>query len=264
MDYDLAILDASGAALGLAEALQSQYRILVLNRTAMVAAEFVNAFRPCVGRLIPGSPPARAILSGLEQERLLAFDQCRVYSAGPLLDHAFSQLTCDQRYETDLLAMEPAPGGYELEIVNRSGTRKIKTRVLVDTRDTALPNPRTLNAILVSRDTAAPTPPDSGAMTFFREADPTPPTAILQLACSQSESLFAARHRLIESWASVANQNPAWKIAAIALAFAVVPDASSPVALKEPSGWIRLPSAAFPNLLAAIDAGYRLGKELPL
>jgi len=264
MDYDLVILDASGAALGLAEALQGQYRVLVLNRTAMVAAEFINAFRPCTGRLSAVSPPARAILSGLEQERLLVYDQCRLYSAGPLLHHAFSKLTCDQLYETDLLAAEPAPGGYELEIVNRSGIHKIKTRILVDTRDTALPNPRTLNAILVSRDPATPTPPDGGAMTFFRETDPTPPTAILQLACSRDESLFAARHRLIESWQLIAAQNPAWRIAAIALAFAALPDASSPGAFKDPSDRVFLPSAAFPNLLAAIDAGYRLGKELPL
>ena len=264
MDYDLVILDASGAALGLAEALQGQYRVLVLNRTAMVAAEFINAFRPCPGRVTADSPPARSILSGLEQEGLLAFDQVRHYSAGPLLHHAFSQLTCDQLYETDLLAVEPVPGGYALDIVNRSGMRKIKTRVLVDTRDSALPNPRTLNAILVSRDPAAPTPPDGGAMTFFCETDPHPPTCILQLACSRDETLFAARHRLIESWQLIAAQHPAWKIASIGLAFAAIPDASSLSATMDPSGLIRLPSAAFPNLLAAIDAGYRLGKELTL
>ncbi|MCK9251886.1 MAG: hypothetical protein M0P55_03950 [Clostridiales bacterium] len=264
MDYDLVILDASGAALGFAEALQGQYRVLVLNRTAMVAAEFINAFRPCPGRVTADSPPARSILSGLEQEGFLAFDQVRHYSAGPLLYHAFSQLTCDQLYETDLLAVEPVPGGYALDIVNRSGMRKIKTRVLVDTREPALPNHRTLNAILVSRDPAAPPPPDNDAMTFFCETDPNPPTCILQLGCTRGETLFAARHRLIESWQQIAMQHPAWRIAAIALAFAVIPDASAPGSIEHPTGLILLPSAAFPNLLAAIDAGYRLGKELTL
>jgi hypothetical protein len=79
----------------------------------------------------------------------------------------------------------------------------------------------------------------------------------MEMTCPTDESLTAARHRLIESFA-VLPETSSWKIAAIANCFAETPLADA--ATADP-GFPILPSCRFDNPLLAIDAGWVQGEK---
>ncbi len=265
MDYDIVILGATCAALGLAAGLPADARTLLLEPTAMVGAEFIHAFRP--GSDWPeqaDSAPAQAILAAMRREQLFQDGDCRIYSAGAIFCDACRQLTADLLLETDLVARTRTQAGFDLPICNTHGFSQIKTRSVIDTTAAGLtPAPKSLNAILAARQPNPDTPVNVAGVTFRRENDPLTPTVLMKLTCKPDESIFAARHRLIECWQAMAADWPDWRIATIALAFDRTPAQPGMLteSLSQPEpGFYCLPSAGFANPLAAIDAGYRWGK----
>jgi hypothetical protein len=276
MDVDVVILEATSVSLGLAAALQERCRVLLINRTALVAPEFINSFKP-EGNIpdFVESPPGIEILSDLKQEGLVENGQCRLYSTGPHFYRAFSRLTIDQWFETDLIEMTRKDRGYSLKVMNQSGICSVNARVVIDTRNAKLEKKsKTLNALLVSRDPHARIPENTRTVSFIRERDSKPSTVLMRITCTDHESLFTARHRLIESWQDIAETYPQWKIAAIALVFDITPLTALDEIVRdktkcfwersEEPGLIYLPGSGFSHPLTAIDAGYRLGKALIL
>lgn len=273
MIYDIVILGATCAALGLVSGLQDHCRVLLLHSTAMVAPEFVNAFK--TGTDWPAeavSAPAAKILAAMKQEHIFQNGDCRIYSAGTIFSQAFNQLQADLLFETDIETIARLNEGYELAICNASGHSRIRTGIIIDTGTAGLDSKtKTLNALLAGSQPAAGTPGDADGVTFLRENDPTPPTVLMRVACPPEESLFMARHRLIDRWRQMAAVNPDWRIAAIALDFDLTLPAetnASPAAdgtrlctcKPDEPDYFSLPSAGFANPLAAIDAGYSCGK----
>jgi hypothetical protein len=258
--YDIAILGATSLALGLAGAsLAEGRRVLVIDKTEMVAAEFVAAFRS--GQSWSAdlqTELARSIRDAMISQGMLAGDAACTHAAGPLFYRAFHDLSADLLLDAAILAIRKTGSGYELDCHAAGSCLTVKTRTIFDTTaDRIALQRKSLHAILAGRTGETSLPEADGRFTFRLDTVLDPPTVIMEMPCPTDESLTAARHRLIESFA-VLPETSSWKIAAIANCFAETPLADA--ATADP-GFPILPSCRFDNPLLAIDAGWVQGEK---
>jgi hypothetical protein len=256
--YDIAILGATSLALGLAGASLAQgRRVLVIEKTEMVASEFVAAFRP--GKSWSAdlqTTMARSIRDAMINQGLLAGDDACTHAAGPLFYRAFHDLSADLLLDAAVLAICKTSSGYELDCHAAGSCLTIKTSTIFDTTaDRIALQCKSLHAVLASQTGATAIPEADGRFVFRLDTVLDPPTVIMEMPCPTDESLSAARHRLIESFAALPEAGR-WKIAAIAHSFAEVPFAD--VAAFETDFPI-LPSCRYDNPLLAIEAGWVQG-----
>jgi len=257
--YDVIIRGATAAALGLAGALGGRAKVLIINDNQMVAGEFVNAFRNGTGWDKPPVSPAAATLGkALADEGLLDGD-IRVYSAGPVLCRAFEAMEADLLLDTAVTQMKQTQDGWALSLVNGGGHSRVQGRIYVDTTGEGIAvKSRCLRAILTTDRAQAAPPDDGGGLRFTMESGGNPPVAHAAYDCADSDSLMTASHGLIEAWRR--RGGGVWRIAAIALCFDEIP---------QDGIWVKgnraaLPSALYPNILAAVDAGYEFAGRLSL
>lgn len=235
MKVDLVIIGATAAALGLAKTVQSNLKTLIVNKTEMVAYEFVNAFQ-----------------------------QPEVYAQGALFHKEFRELEADVLLGTEVVGITRSPeGGYALELYNTAGFQTVEASQVVDTT-TDSPEiqlqGKTLNALIIQQQgKPVPTVEWEGFTLVPETHSQAYSTAILKLACPRSETVAAARHRLVEAWLSRPSALAEWKIAAIAFAFEHTPVQGE---IKADDGRRFLISAAYAGPAESQNAGIQLGRSL--
>ena len=267
MKYDLVILGATSAALGIAKVAGDRYHTLILNPTSMVAYEFINAYKPGTGwEREPESLPARMIREELLSENILCpgnSGNAHIYSAGSVFCKAFRALKADILLETGLVSVKEKNGGYELSVYCVGGFQTIPTDCIIDTteREAGVRN-KSLNCLLVNRDQSEPFPSvfPEGA-EFYPDGDETVNSAVMRYPVSIDTTLYQARHQLIEYWAQRPEGAKNWKIAAIGLCFDVTPSTGY---RKISKTHFLLPSAWQDTSLSAIDAGVALGRSVEI
>lgn len=258
--YDWVILGATSLALGLAGALSAEkQQVLVIDKTEMVASEFVAAFRP--GKSWSAdlqTALARSIRDAMIGQGLLAGDTACTHAAGSLFYRAYHALPADLLLDTAIMAIRTAQSGYELDCHAAGSHMTVKTRAIFDTTaDRITLRTKSLHAILACQTGEAPEPQADGCFNFRLDTVLEPPAVILEMPCPIDESLIAARHRLIERFTALPEAG-CWKIAAIANCFAETPLAED---VTPDPGFPVLPSCRFDNPLLAIDAGWMQGEK---
>mgnify|MGYP000868605816 FL=1 len=264
MKYDLVILGATSAALGIASEAGDRYHILILNSTSMVAYEFINAYKPGTGwEKEPESIPARTIREELLSENILCTGNGRsthIYSAGSVFCKAFRALKADILLETGLVSVKEKDGGYELSVYCIGGFQTIYADCIIDTteREIGIRN-RSLNCLLVNRDQSELFPSifPEGA-EFYPDGDETVNSAVMRYPVTNDTTLYQARHQLIGYWARRPEDMKNWKIAAVGLCFDVTPSIGY---RKISKTHFLLPSAWQVNPLIAMDVGFALGRS---
>ncbi|MDW7657482.1 MAG: hypothetical protein SCM11_09955 [Bacillota bacterium] len=258
--YDLIILGATSLALGLTGAMSSEKkRVLVIEKTEMVASEFIAAFRP--GKSWSAdlqTSLALSIRNSMIRQGFLVGDAACAYAAGPIFYWALHDLSADLLLDTAIIAIRKTHTGYELDCQAAGSHMTVKTKEIIDTTaDRIALQSKSLHAILACQAGETSLPQADGRFVFRLDTVLEPPTVILEMPCPIDESLTAARHRLIELFIALP-ETGSWKIAAIANCFAEVPlaDDSTP----DP-GFPILPSCRFDNPLLAIDAGWMQGEK---
>lgn len=235
MKVDLVIIGATAAALGLAKTVQATLKTLIVNKTEMVAYEFVNAFQ-----------------------------QPEVYARGAFFYKEFRELQAQVLLGTEVTGITPKPeGGYVLELYNTAGFQTIEASRVVDTTTDSVPSTakaKTLNALIIQQQGKPVPAVEWEGFTLVPEAhSQTYSTAILKLACPAEDTVAIARHRLVEAWLNRPEALGGWKIAAIAFAFEELP---AQVEAKANDGRILLVSAAYEGPVQSEDAGIQLGRSL--
>ncbi|MDF2935149.1 MAG: hypothetical protein K0Q90_522 [Paenibacillaceae bacterium] len=235
MRYDLVIIGATTAALGLAKTVQSSLKTLIVNKTEMVAYEFVNAFQ-----------------------------QPEVYARGAFFYKEFRELTADVLLGTEVAGITRSPDGdYVLELYNTAGFQTVKASQMVDTTAEAPEaslQGKTLNALLIQQQgNPVPDVEWEGVALVPETRTQAYSTAILKLSCPEAETVAAARHRLIESWLARPKTLGEWKIAAIAFTFEHIAVQGE---LKADDGRRFLVSAAYAGPAESEEAGIQLGRSL--
>lgn len=235
MKYDLVIVGATAAALGLAKTVQSRLSTLIVNKTEMVAYEFVNTFR-----------------------------EPEVYAQGACYHKAFKELEADVLLGTEVAGItRSAEGGYVLELYNTAGFQTVEASRLVDTTAEAQEvqlQGKSLNALLIQQQGKPVPDVEWEGFTLVPEAQSHAyRTVILKMACPEEETVAAARHRLVEAWLSRPEALGEWKIAAIAFAFEIKPVQGEHLA---EDGRRFLVSAAYAGPAQSEEAGIQLGRGL--
>lgn len=232
MNYDLVVLGTTTLALGLTKVVKNSYKTLIVEKTEMVAYEFVNTYK------LP-----------------------RVYSQGVEYYKEFRELGTDVLLKTDIVKIKKDDGGYTLEIFNGSGFQTVKTKILVDTtgkRDVKLLH-KSLNCLLVNKsgDTLPEIELDGTQLTA--DFNGSYSTAILKYSCDTTLPIWEARHQLIEFWRKRPVCLKEWKIAAIAFCFE---EKASPTVFRKEENYLVYPSCGFDNPAESYNAGTSLGRSL--
>lgn len=234
MQYDLVIIGATAAALGLAQTVKESLRTLIVNRTEMVVYEFVNTYK----------------LSG-------------VYSRGAVYNREFRELGVDVLLGTEVAGITKKPGGgYVLEILNTGGFQTVEAAAVVDTtiEEEASLAGKSLNALIIHQSGADLPQLDWKGITLIPEQhEHAYTTAILKLSCPVEWSLAEARHRLVDAWLKRPEELKEWRMATIAFSFEELPVQVQKV---KDERYVLLSSAGFNSPEASVEAGVQLGRSL--
>lgn len=235
MKFDLVIIGATAAALGVAKTVQSSLKTLIVNKTEMVAYEFVNAFQ-----------------------------QPEVYARGAFFYKEFRELQADVLLGTEVAGITRKPeGGFVLELFNTAGFQTVEADRVVDTTTDSPEVPlhgKRLNALIIQQQgKPVPAVEWEGFALVPETRSQVYSTAILKLACRPEDTVAGARHRLVEAWLARPEALEDWKIAAIAFAFEHIPAQGE---TKADDGRHYLISAAYAGPAESEDAGIQLGRSL--
>jgi len=255
------ILGATSAALGLAKEIKQEYKTLIVNRTSMVAYEFVNAYKMGANwEKEPESEFGKTIKEELIKEKIITDQGAYIYSAGPIFYKAFKDLNIDVLLETELVSVEKEGNEYIIYAYNVGGYDTIKAKYIIDTTEKEVGIIRkSLNSLLVNKKKDDFPSIEMNGIEIYREADNIINTAVLKYNCPLDIPLYEARHQIIEIWRNRPKEVSDWKIAAIGLCFDITPEAGFKQIDK---CHVALPSAYYDNPIAAIDAGVKLGRRI--
>lgn len=261
MNYDYVIFGVTSAALGIANELKQKYKILIINKTSMVAYEFINAYKLGTNwEDAPESELGKAIEKELVNEKIITDKNVYIYSAGAMFYKAFKALDVDILLETQIAGIQKTEDNYELSIYNVSGYSTIKTKYMIDTTEKEVPIKRnSLNCLLINKKNEQFPSIALNGVDFFIEQGDTLKTVIMKYACPIDASIYTIRHKLIELWQQRPKAVSDWMIATIGLCFDSTPEVGFKQVGKD---YIALSSSYYDNPLAAIDAGVKLGRRI--
>jgi hypothetical protein len=234
MQYDLVIVGATTAALGLAKTVQSNLKTLIVNSTEMVAYEFVNSYK------LPG-----------------------MYARGAMYSKEFRELDADILLGTEIVGTTKREnGGYVLELLGVGGFRTVETGFVVDTttgHEGGLSG-KSLNALIIQQG-GEPVPQLdwSGTVLLEEEHKELYTTAILKFDCALDWTVAEARHQLVDHWLRRPHVLESWRMAAIAFCFEEQVTEGSRVKVE---GYHILPSAYYAEPEKSVNAGIQLGRSL--
>ncbi|MBD2847817.1 FAD-dependent oxidoreductase [Paenibacillus sp. IB182496] len=252
-----------------AAAAQAGLDVIVIERSALVGHEYIDAFHPGSRYGAPRTALARAFQADARARNLQE-------EGGPLHLPALHPLLCalikrsglDVRFLTELVGITAGEEIYRIEIADAAGLHELRASRILDTTSTRLstpgepawPDAARLNAYVhggASTDgqaSPAALPPLFDERLQVRQGR-YPAERIVGLELPPTSSWQEARAALYSLWASRPEAWRPWTIAATAGAFEVRP---AQTAQRLHERWTWEPSAAADNPLAALDAGARL------
>jgi hypothetical protein len=164
---------------------------------------------------------------------------------------------------TKIIDVQPSSNGYEITLYNSSGLQKIEAGSIIDTISNCASNParqvsveyRKINAMLHCADPQEL--PELEDESVELAPGLFPGEVILKLDVDVNDDWIEARQKLHEYWLHRPKVLSPWILAAVADSFEIgVAKGAHEIA----DNWTWFPSAAFPNLLQAFDAGQLLVK----
>ncbi|WP_158299370.1 hypothetical protein [Paenibacillus antri] len=261
-DIETLIVGATFAGIGLASGTRAG--ALIVDREITVGHEFLYAFKHGENWRADGCGRFAAAFRGELVERGLLTAEGRAHLGGVI--PALYRLTRDAklpvRFLTELANVEPLDGeagGYAVTLFDQSGFRDLRVRRIVDTTSTCLSKPgfapaagvpKRVNALLhAAAADAARLPIEADGWRV--EPGRYDSEAYLSLPVSPQDDWTAARAKLHAFWAAKPEALQGWTLAVVADQFDATPP---PGPMRIGRDWTWLPSAAFPQPLAALDA----------
>lgn len=264
----LLVCGATFAGLGAAAAaLETKRDVVVVERTASVGREFIEAFNPGSGREEPETELAQNLRDDWIRRGLQEGDgPVHLPGLHPVLCLLIRRYGLKVSFLTEIVEVAERNGQYEVLLVDASGYRRMQVDEIADTSSERLTTPgrlyvprrKWIRAYLhhpAAGQTDLPAPFD-GAMSVCRGRFPA--EVMLKLSVDPQDDWREARQRLYRLWRNRPAEWSSWTIAATAGTFqSDVPP--GPLQLGE--AWRWLPSEAFSNPLTAIDRGCNLYRK---
>lgn len=266
-EYSLLICGATFAGLGAAVAAHEANRsVIVVERTAMVGREFIDAFNP--GRLW-GKP--KTTLGNKFRDELLARNlmvedgngdgSVHLPALHPVLCHLIKQRGLKVKFLTEIIEVAEHNGNYLVTLLDASGIHQVIADEIWDTSTQRLTQPghlfvpthKRLNAYLHhhgTQETTLPAPIDH-SMSIARGRFHY--EVILRVCVPPKYDWLQAKQWLHPYWEARSEEWKSWTIAAVAGAFESIVRRGPQLLAKR---WIWLPSEGFDHPLEAMDSGY--------
>ncbi len=264
----LLIYGATAAGIGLL--LKHHPHALLVERSAQVGHEFVAAFHAGMNwQQEPQSATPQTLRKEMLRRNLLTEDGLvHLPPVAVLLLNLIKQEKLPVRLMTRVVEVQPVADGFEVTVQSADGLQKITAERIVDTTShcesaphfAPVPLFRNLNAMLFCNQPSAAVPmleKGEGEIVLGR----FPGEIILKLALNEQDDWISARRKMHDFWKHRSASLAPWTMAAIADRFEMGVEAG-PHTVEQ--SWQWLPSCAYDNLLAAMDAGQMLeiGGEL--
>ncbi|WP_158606971.1 FAD-dependent oxidoreductase [Paenibacillus ginsengarvi] len=267
-ECSILIVGATFAGLGAAlAALEENRDVVVVERTALVGREFIEAFRPGSEWTPPVTKLGQLFREALMQRGLME-------EAGPAHLPALHPLLCSLvkenglkvRFLTEIVDVTRRGDQYEVTLHDASGCGTLAADTIVDTTSQRLTSPgqpavpgrKWIRAYLYNtdiRDAVLPEQIDE-MMTVCRGRYRS--EVILRVEAAPEDGWTEVRRRLFAYWQARPERWKPWTIAAVAGEFeSDVP----PGPHVQNDGLIWLPSEAYANPLNALDQGYDYYKK---
>jgi hypothetical protein len=261
--HDLLICGTSFAGLGAAvAALEANRSVIIVERTALVGREFIDAFNP--GRT--WGTPATVFGQKFRDDavaRNLMDEEGHVHlpALHPVLCLLIREYGLKVKFLTEIVDVALHNGRYLVSLLDASGIHYVLVDEIWDTTTQRLTQPgnlfvpthKRLNAYLhhpAIREAVIPTPIDDSMSIakgrFHSEV-------ILKVCVPPKYDWQQAKQWLHPYWEARPEEWALWTIAAVAGVFEVIVR-RGPMRLEEK--WIWLPSEGFDHPLEAIDSGY--------
>jgi hypothetical protein len=243
-------------------ALKAKRDVIVVERTASVGREFIEAFNPGFGWATPGTEFGQRFRDALIGRNLME-ESGPVHLPGlhPVLCLLIKEYGLKVKFLTEIVGVSERDGMYEVLLHDASGCSPVLAETIVDTStqrltvpgSLAVPERKRVNAYLHHpdiRNAALPDPIDE-TMSVCRGRYRS--EVILKAAVAPGDDWLQARRKLHQYWRARPAQWASWTIAAMAGEFeSDVP--RGPHRLGERWSWF--PSEALANPLTALDQGY--------
>lgn len=263
MDRHYTTLICGATFSGVGALLASPDNVLMVERTAMVGGEYVEAINP--GR--SGNVPFRTSFGRSMNEELITRNLIAP-AGGPLHLPALHPLLCQKLLGvqasvlllTEIIAIKPHMRGYEVTVCNAAGWQVITASNIIDTTSRQVSSPggrsmsiaKSLNAYILANDDQLSLPTFEHPRVelvqgrFVSEH-------ILKWRIEPDEDWLAARSSLVQFWASRPASLQPWTIAATATEFEYdAPDG----AMRLDEHWSWLPSVGYDHPLLAMEHGF--------
>lgn len=257
--YGRLIVGATFAGLG--DLLARPGDALLVESTATVGWEFIEAYRPGVDweRTAGLNEAASDLRRELVERNILEADRVHLPALSPVLHQRLDRSGADYLFLTDVLAVEPGGSGYDVTLATRSGLKTVSVRRILDTTTHLLTRPGQ-EVIIESKRIGAnlnlrqgepfdgrPVYGDRFALTPGRFGS----EAFLSLALPVEATWTAAREALHRFWLARPAPLGGWDLASVATRL----DETPVRAELRAENWLHLPSTAHDNPLRAFAAG---------
>ncbi|WP_309122620.1 hypothetical protein [Paenibacillus sp.] len=262
-EYALLVAGATFAGIGAAAAASEANRsVVVVERTALVGSEFIDAMNPGRGTGTPETDFGRSFRDEAANRNVMTeAGLLHLPALHPVLCLRIKQYGVNVRFLTEIVEVARCGGRYVVTLSDAAGLHRVTTDEMLDTSTRRLTEPgnlfvpvhKRLNAYLHHPDIgAAPLPePIDGAMSIARGRFPS--EVILRVCVPPKLDWLQAKQWLYRYWEARPEAWAPWTIAAVAGGFESIVR-RGPRRLKE--GWTWLPSEAYDHPIEAIDAGY--------
>ncbi len=261
-EYEQLVIGATCA--GLAGALARPEGTLLVEPSASIGWEFVEAIRPGTGweDADQSGKEAEGLRRELIDRNILHQGRVHLPAIAPVLFKRLYDSSVHYLFLTDVLEVVPGAGGYEVALFGRSGLTKVRVRRILDTTNGLVSRPaqqvevtyRGIHAILNGSMREAQSERSRAGSQYRTVPGRFPSEVYLMLPLSNDDDDWPrARVRLHDFWTDRPAELLGADLATVAMRLAEKP---VPADVRE-RGWRHLPSASFDNPLQAFAAGVR-------
>ncbi len=264
-EYGLLVAGATFAGIGAAAAAAEANRsVVVVERTALVGREFIDAMNPGRGPVSPKTAFARSFRDEALARNIMSEEGLlHLPALHPLLCLRVKEYGVNVRFLTEIVEVIERGGRFRVTLLDASGLHRVTADDILDTTtrrytvpgNLYAPAHKRLNAYLHHPEIGkAPLPePIDEAMSIARGRFPS--EAILRVCVPPKLDWLQAKQWLYRYWEARPAAWAPWTIAAVAGGFESIVR-RGPQRAADGRTW--LPSEAYDHPMEAIDAGYGL------
>ncbi|WP_020616380.1 hypothetical protein [Paenibacillus daejeonensis] len=262
--YPLVVLGATFAGLGAAYSRIDE--TLVLERSALVGYEYINSYRPGDGwHETKLSERGEDLKAELVRRQILGEDgRVHIPAVAPVMYNRITHDKLQLQFHTEVTAIDEHEQGWEITIYSPSGFSRMLAGAILDTRPEHAPEGaitgKRLGAML-NCGTDEPELPGEEQLGVQFVRGKLAGEVMAQLRIDTGDDWPSARHKLHELWTNRPEAWQAWTLSAVAGYFNYEGRPKVPTWTERRADLL---SYAYPNPLAALEAGIRTGRELTI